>query len=214
MLILYNNFFHSNLRILYDNEQDKVYTLIYKCGTQSLMELSKRNPLRFSVEETVGKSISNITVFLRDPFERWISGLITQTYVWHIDPINFIDLINKSGFHPIIDGHTSPQFWAILKYGLDNNVQFTFKDISEIAEVDSSILHLNINNNPDKDKLKLKLTSAAKKRVMHFLTEDVVLYNQFLNTTTTIDVIIDAIKKEENFVTNISQYKKAINYLF
>jgi pentose-5-phosphate-3-epimerase len=79
-----------------------------------------------------------------------------------------------------------------------------------LAEVDPSILNLNQNYNHNY----FEITEEAKLKIMHFLTEDIVMYNQFLNKTTTLDVIINAIKQEKDFIKDMTQYKKAINYLF
>jgi len=217
MLIFYNNFLHKNTIILYDNEKNKGYTLIPKCGTKSLLDLAETKPLRFSVQEIKKHtdSATDITVFLRDPIDRFISGLITQMNMYGFDDKAMMKMINTNDIFPIIpiiDTHTSPQFWFLLKDGLDTNVQFTFKDISSITDVDSSISQLNVNSVKDKDKL--KLTKETKNRLAHFFTEDIVLYNQFLNSTTTLKTVINAIKKETKFVDDMSQHTRAINYLF
>lgn len=214
MLIFYNNFLHKNPIILYDNEKNKGYTLIQKCGTQSLLDLAETKPSRFSVQEIKKHtdSATDITVFLRDPIDRFISGLTTQMNMYGFDDKAMMKMININDVIPIIDTHTSPQFWFLLKHGLDTTVQFTFKDISSITDVDSSISQLNVNSVKDKDKL--KLTKETKNRLAHFFTEDIVLYNQFLNSTTTLKTVIDAIKKETKFVDDMSQHTRAINYLF
>ena len=211
MLIFYNNFLPENPIILYDNEKNKGYTLITKCGTSSLRNLAETKPLRFSVQEIKKHSVTDITVFLRDPIDRFISGLTTQMNMYGFDHKAIINMININHVIPIIDTHTSPQFCFLLKHGLDTTVQFTFKDISSITDVDSSISQLNVNSVKDKDKL--KLTKETKNQLAHFFTEDIVLYNQFLNSTTTLETVIDAIKKETKFVNDMSQHTRAINYL-
>jgi hypothetical protein len=211
MLIFYNNFLHENPIILYDNEKNKGYTLIEKCGTTNLRNLAETKPSRFSVQEIKKHSVTDITVFLRDPIDRFISGLTTQMNMYGFDDKAIMKMMNINHVIPIIDTHTSPQFWFLLKHGLDTTVQFTFKDISSITDVDSSISQLNVNSVKDKDKL--KLTKETKNQLAHFFTEDVVLYNQFLNSTTTLETVIDAIKKETKFVDDMSQHTRAINYL-
>jgi len=211
MLIFYNNFLHENPIILYDNEKNKGYTLIEKCGTTNLRNLAETKPSRFSVQEIKKHSVTDITVFLRDPIDRFISGLTTQMNMYGFDDKAIMKMMNINHVIPIIDTHTSPQFWFLLKHGLDTTVQFTFKDISSIIDVDSSISQLNVNSVKDKDKL--KLTKETKNQLAHFFTEDVVLYNQFLNSTTTLETVIDAIKKETKFVDDMSQHTRAINYL-
>ena len=211
MLIFYNNFLHENPIILYDNEKNKGYTLIEKCGTTNLRNLAETKPSRFSVQEIKKHSVTDITVFLRDPIDRFISGLTTQMNMYGFDDKAIMKMMNINHVIPIIDTHTSPQFWFLLKHGLDTTVQFTFKDISSITDVDSSISQLNVNSVKDKDKL--KLTKVTKNQLAHFFTEDVVLYNQFLNSTTTLETVIDAIKKETKFVDDMSQHTRAINYL-
>jgi len=209
MLIFYNNFFSACPDILFDNEQNKGYLLIQKCGTQSLLNLTKTQPHRFSAITIDKLCITEVIVFIRDPIERFFSGLETQMNLYQFDATAIDKLINRDNFIPIIDSHTIPQFWFLLRSGLENNIRFTFKDISTLHEVDPTILNLNRNS-----KNKFNLTDSTRNKVSHFFTEDIVMYNQFLNTTTTLDVIINAIKQEKDFISDIEQYKKVINYLF
>jgi hypothetical protein len=209
MLVFYNNFFPKYPNILFDNIQNKGYTLIQKCGTQSLLELASRQPDRFSEKKIDELSISNVTVFIRDPIKRFISGLATQKKLYNFDIDKILYLLNQNNFVPLIDSHTVPQFWFLLRLGLDKNIEFTFKDISTLTDVDNSILNLNPNLGD-----KIEFSDKIYKMLDHFFTEDIILYNQFLNTTTKIDIVINAIKQEKNFINDIEQYKKAINYVF
>jgi hypothetical protein len=208
MLIFYSNFIPECPDILFDCEQNKGYTLIQKCGTQSLLELLRRKPERFSIQKLNG--LTDLTVFIRDPMERFISGLATQINIYKLDINTISRQINEDKLIPTFDIHTLPQFYFLLRLGLDKNIKFTFKSISSLAEVDPSILNLNQNYNHNY----FEITEEAKLKIMHFLTEDIVMYNQFLNKTTTLDVIINAIKQEKDFIKDMTQYKKAINYLF
>ena len=207
MLIFYNNFFPACPEILFDKKENKGYTLIKKCGSTSLSNLVNQKPQRYNII-TSADSLSNITVFIRDPIERYASGLVTQQRIYGITDNAVSSMINEYGYIPFIDGHTIPQFWNILRLGLDKNIQFTFKDISLLSEVDDSILNANKNKNT------IAIPDSTIERLSHFFTEDTVLYKQFLNTTTTLDVIITAIKQEKIFISDIEQYKKVLNYLF
>ena len=209
MLIFYNNFLSQHSNILFDNKQNKGYLLIQKCGTQSLLDLTKTQPQRFRVDSIDNLHLTDITVFIREPIDRFISGLETQMKLYHFDITTIDKLMNQDDVIPMIDSHTIPQFWFLLKLGVNHNLTFTFKDISALHDVDPNILNLNRNS-----KNKFNLTDSTRNRVMHFFTEDIVMYNQFLNTTTTLDIIINAIKQEKDFISDIEQYKKAINYIF
>lgn len=69
------------------------------------------------------------------------------------------------------------------------------------------IKQLNTNSVP------IQLTDIVRDRLVHFYTEDIVLYNQFLNSSCQVDDVIDQIKLEKDFIDDIQQYRQELTYL-
>jgi len=186
--------------------------LIHKNGSTSLEDLAKQYPDCYEIHQAdlLDKTkVEEVVVFIRDPLERFFSGLNTQLDIYKI-PLDVIsNIINCDTAITFLDLHTTPQFWAVLRLGKQHRVKFKFLPMSELYKVDDKIQHLNKGfSNID-----INLTDAAVQRLNHFYTEDIVMYNNFLNKTVSLDEIIEKIKLEKEFVNDLSQYKQMLTYL-
>ena len=119
-------------------------------------------------------------------------------------------MINTRQLIHFFDLHTSPQFWFLLKFGVSSKTRFVIREISDLIKVLPTIKKLNQN----KQSFPFDISTAAYNRINFFLTEDIILYNNFLNQTVVLEDIIQRIKHETNFVNEICQYKNEMNYLF
>ena len=186
--------------------------LIQKNGTQSLTNLTVTDPATFkifSVDYLQTHKISEVTVFVRDPIDRVISGLNTQMKLLNISKKALEDTLNSKETFYIYDSHTVPQFWFLLKLSRLLDINFHVKPMTELKTVDANIKNINI---PYDETIQLN-NPAILERLTHFYTEDVVLHNQFLNTTCRIDSIIEKIKLEKDFIDDLQQYRQVLTYL-
>lgn len=184
--------------------------LIQKNGTQSLTNLANSNPDMFSVQSSnylTTNGIKQITMFVRDPISRVLSGLTTQMNLYGMSPGVIDHVLNNEETFTIFDSHTVPQFWFIMKLSKNCKIEFKIEPMSMLKNVHPDIMQLNTNS------VSTKLTDAVRNRLIHFYTEDIVLYNQFLNQTCQINDIINQIKLEKDFVKDIQQYRQELTYL-
>ena len=210
MLIFCNNFYSKNLDIFVNRVTNQCYMLIQKNGTQSLIDLVKSNPAMFSIESSdylIKNGIKQITVFVRDPLPRVLSGLTTQMKLYGMSLKSVNDVLNNQETFTIFDSHTVPQFWFMMKLSKNCNIEFKIEPMSMLKNVHPNIKQLNTNSVP------IQLTDTVKDRLVHFYTEDIVLYNQFLNSSCQVDDVIDQIKLEKDFIDDIQQYRRELTYL-
>jgi hypothetical protein len=162
-----------------------------------------------SAEYVKNNNIKIVTVFVRDPIKRVLSGLSTQSKILQIPKHVIEDILNQQEHFYFYDAHTAPQFWFLLRIAQVLDVKFQIKLLSDIQYVDIDVPHKNVNFNTV-----INLTNPATiEKLIHFYTEDIVLYNQFLNTICSIDSIIEKIKLEKDFVNDLQQYRSILTYL-
>jgi hypothetical protein len=148
-------------------------------------------------------------VFIRDPIKRALSGLTTQMEILNISKTSLEKILNLDESFYIYDSHTVPQFWFLLALSNVINVKFQIKPLAELDSVDADIKNINKNHTQT-----FNLTNTKTlERLTHFYTEDIVLYQQFLNTVCDINMIIEQIKLEKDFVCDLQQYRQALTYL-
>lgn len=184
--------------------------LIQKNGTRSLIDLVKSNPATFSIESSdylIKNGIKQITVFVRDPLPRVLSGLSTQIKLYGMSLKSVNDVLNNQENFTIFDSHTVPQFWFMMKLSKNCKIEFKIEPMSMLKNVHPDIKQLNTNSVP------IQLTDIVRDRLVHFYTEDIVLYNQFLNSSCQVDDVIDQIKLEKDFIDDIQQYRQELTYL-
>jgi len=210
MLIFCNNFYAKNPDIFVNRVTNQCYMLIQKNGTKSLIDLVKSNPATFSIESSdylIKNGIKQITVFVRDPLPRVLSGLSTQMSIYRMSLKSVNDILNNQETFTIFDSHTVPQFWFMMKLSKNCNIEFKIEPMSMLKNVHPDIKQLNTNSVP------IQLTDTVRDRLIHFYTEDIVLYNQFLNSSCRAEDVINQIKLEKNFIDDIQQYRRELTYL-
>ena len=176
-----------------------------------MRDLAKIYPDRYRLHSTdflKTNNIEKIIVFVREPITRFRSGLQTQLQLYNFNELAILNKINNDLIIPNFDMHTSPQFWFLLSATRNYKVNFIIKPLSDIQFVDKSIKKLNPSTQHN-----MYLSQSAIDKLTHFLTEDIVLYNQFMNITTSIDDIKQAIRCESSFVNNIKEYTNDLTYL-
>jgi hypothetical protein len=199
------------MQFVVNTQSKECYTLIQKNGTQSLQELTKSKPNQYqlvNVDYLLHNNIEQLTVFIREPIQRVLSGITTQIKLHGISEKSLDLTLNDQENFFVYDSHTIPQFWFLLKLSTVKNFIFNIKTMDSLIKVDPDILILNKNKNF------IKITNQkTMERLMHFYTEDIVLYHQFQNSVCSIDKIIETIKLEKNFVEDLQQYRQVLTYL-
>jgi hypothetical protein len=213
MLIFCNNFFSAtDIEFLVNTQTDECFMLIQKNGTQSLTNLAIIKPKKFkivSINYLKENNINKVTVFVREPIGRVISGLNTQKKLLKISKQELEVILNQEETFYVYDLHTVPQFWFLLKLSTVADVKFQIKPMSELASVDTDIKNIHISYLEP-----ISITNPKiLERLVHFYTEDIVLCNQFLNTLSGIDSIIEKIKLEKDFINDLQQYRQVLTYL-
>jgi hypothetical protein len=198
MLLLFSYLREDNVKVL--QTKDGKYILpILKNGSSSLENLVEKYPNDYKFIP-LDDSVKELTVFIRDPIERFCSALAMQSRLHSIEISTLTDLVLHNKI-PVIDDHIIPQFYFLLRILRD--VKFSFKDITELNQI-KNIEHLNkTKNNIDVDSLPLD-------RINYLLTEDIVLYNKFLGKTAKISDIMDEIKKESNYITDLKYFERVV----
>ena len=211
MLTLLNNFLSPTNQIVFDKKHNKGYLLIQKCGTQSLLDLTVRYPDQFCLwtsTQYLETGHDVLTVFVREPIDRYINGMLTQMQIYNIPQHVFDRLLNIEQRVPMFDTHTMPQFWFLLRFGLRSNLKFDITDLQDIQKIHTDIKKLNTR--PQAGHF---LNDLAIRKIDYAMTEDVVLHTQFLGKTITVSDVLAQVAKEKNYFSEVSQYKNILPYL-
>jgi hypothetical protein len=218
MLSLLNNHCSPRLEIVYDQEINRGYLLIPKNASTSLRAFADKNPNRFiqlndldAKKFLESKNISVLTVFVRDPIERFLSGLNEQRKLYGIVLESTLKVWESLETVDFFDAHTAPQFSFLLRSTHFSNFQFDILGLEKMNEIYPQEELFNVSGSK-----KTKWDQFSKKlqeRIVFFYTEDIVLHNQFLNRTATLKEIISQIAKEKIFVENYRQSCQVLTYL-
>lgn len=209
MLIFCNNFLSSQ-EFLFDNQRGEYYLTIHKNGSSSLERLAVDNPSRYSLHNTEflkKNNVDRVVVFVRDPIERVMSGLATQMAIYGISQQAIEKMANDT--ISIMDAHTAPQFWFLLAAAKELDCKFDIRSLDMLNLVDYNIQQLNKSSSNN-----IKLSDATLTKINHFYTEDIVLFNQFQNSTATVEEIRTKILLEKDFIDNLNQYKECLTFYF
>jgi len=212
MLIFYSNFL-SDTTLCRDKAHNRVFLLIEKNGTSSIRELVRRDPYRYTLhglEFFEQSGVTDVTVFIRDPIGRFISGLATQKEMYQLSESYINQFLTDAKKLTFLDSHTTPQFWRLLTLGKKFPVKFNLQPLSTLSLIDQNVSRQNVST----WKPSIDISNEVMQRLNFVYTEDIVMYNNFLNKTVMLDEIIERIKLETNFVEDISRYKDCVNYLY
>lgn len=112
---------------------------IFKNGRSSLIESASANGWKTIDQGDIANIQSPITVFLRDPYERFISGV--NTFVQHchrdnndLDTKTILFFVEKYLF---LNRHYAPQFYWLINLARFNQAPIKFQHIHDINQLTS-----------------------------------------------------------------------------
>jgi len=168
---------HIQVVELYDGRH--VY-LIHKNGSTTLNSIKKRN---LSTNEI--SQLEIIDIFVRDPYQRFLSGVMTYAKKINVHVAELSKIINDVHF---INNHFSPQlFWVI------NLQRFTKANI-RINHLDTITEITSINKNEQLGYDELDVYFNNNSGLKYYLELDCVLVGNFMNQTVTFADILTTLQ--------------------
>jgi len=182
--------FPDSCEVIQVASQQFVYP-IFKCGRSSLTMSMESKGWTFVPESDIAKITKPITVFLRDPHERFLSGV--NTYLQHLaaegnnlDQHTVLYFINRYLF---LNRHYAPQFFWLLNLArfARPDTLVTFSPIAEINQLTD--LNHRAEIKPITDELQEKINSFSWSHLELYLYLDQVLLDQVGKTIKLHDLI-------------------------
>lgn len=169
--------FPNRCELLEITPQRFVYP-IFKNGSSSLYKSGFR-----VVTDLTG--IDQVDVFVREPRERFISGV--QTFLEHLDP----SLDRKTALYFVneylfLNRHFCPQFHWLLNLARQKHVKFRLLPFSHIKEI--------TNKNANKSQRDSQLADVFGPRIDFYLQLDRVLHEDLLGQTVSMGDIVNCVK--------------------
>lgn len=148
---------------------------IFKCGRSSLTESMSSKGWNFVAEQDINKIQCPITVFLRDPRERFMSGV--NTYIQHLasegndlDTHTILYFVNRYLF---LNRHYAPQFFWLLNLCrfASQDVKIKLCHMSDIAQLTDRHSHAAVE--PMAPELRERILSFdwSKLELHHYLDQ-------------------------------------------
>jgi len=153
-------------------------------------------------------NIKTVVVFLREPFDRFISELKWQMHWYEMSDVIIQRMLDINSVI-CVDAHTVPQFWYLLATYDKLDLEFEFYDLSDIDKVIPGIR----KENTSPISKEISFPESFRDKFNYLYTEDIVLYNQFRNCKATLSDVIEKIKLEKDFTEEFLRYKKLLTYL-
>jgi hypothetical protein len=202
--------FPDSCEVIQVASQQFVYP-IFKCGRSSLTWKMESRGWTFVPEQEINKIITPIRIFLRDPRERFLSGI--NTYLQHLeaegndlDQHTVLYFVNRYLF---LNRHYAPQFFWLL-----NLARFTRPDtlvtFSPMTEIDQ-LTHFNSRAGvePLTDELEQKINSFNWTAVELYHALDQILIDHIGKTITIHELLTHVQDKHSNLYNLV--FKKSLN---
>ena len=149
---------------------------IHKNGSTSLHNSGFR---KLELEEI--KQLDIIEVFVRDPVERYVSGVTKFVEDTHLDDYTVLHFVENYLF---LNNHYAPQFYWLLNLQLFTDAKLILRPLDQLNTITK--LHHNVSN-------KNKLVSVSDK-VEFYLQLDQVLVGELLGRMVTFKQIVQTVK--------------------
>lgn len=173
---------------------------IFKNGYSTLEKTKVRT---LNLEEI--RHLSTVEIFVRDPIERFVSGL--NSWILYNNKLDKNTLIEIACSHLFLNRHFIPQFHWIVNLRRFTTANIKINHISSLKE----LTELHVNNNKNKFNIDVDIYP----KISFYFTLDKILTETFLGQTVTFDEIINQIKKQfpEVYDEVISRSIKICNVL-
>lgn len=189
-LKLFSNILTSDCKVVKFKKNFFVYP-IFKNGSSSITDFAKEKKLEYMTNSEIQK-IDQIHVYLRDPIQRFVSGVHTYFYLAK-KKINIPDL-EKIGQCELLDKHFIPQYmWIMhLRKFFNGKIKICpFQDILNLVPNRAGPWRSGI---PWKDLQKNEKNQILKFANKEYITIDNFIIKQFMNTTIDIQILIQNIR--------------------
>ena len=185
-----NIIFPDSCEVIQVASQQFVYP-IFKCGRSSLLWVRKANGWTFVPEQEISKIKTPIKIFLRDPQQRFLSGV--NTYIQHLeqegnkfDQHTVLYFVNRYLF---LNRHYAPQFFWLLNLIRFSNLDtlVTFCNLSDIGQL-TGVNH-DADVRPITVELQEKINSFDWSHLELYFCLDQILLNHIGKTISLYDLI-------------------------
>ena len=204
--------FPDSCEVIQVASQQFVYP-IFKCGRSSLIRKMESRGWIFVPEQDIDKINTPIKIFLRDPRERFSSGI--NTYLQHLaaegndlDQHTVLYFVNRYLF---LNRHYAPQFFWLLNLARFTrpNTLVTFSPMTEISQ----LTHFNSRAgvNPLTDELKQNINSFNWTAVELYYSLDQILIDHIGKTITIYELLTHVQDKHPNLYNLV--FKKSLNII-
>lgn len=184
---------------VYETASHQYVYPIFKNASSLLARKQKQKNWKILVNEQL-KKVESIDVYLREPFERYVSGVNSYIH-WQTqdDPqVNDQTLLKYIDRFPFIDRHFCPQYYWLCNLARYTNATFNFKPLKEVSTLtDGEFMR------PRGSRGRL-ISEMEYMRDNKFLKLDYIIIDKFMNTNVTIQEI------NRNFKNNHEELYKDI----
>jgi hypothetical protein len=162
---------------------------IFKNGSSSLTATNARKLNYFEMRE-----LRTVEVFLRDPFERYVSGV--QTYLrqnTHLDRATALTMIDQYLF---LNSHFSLQFHWIVNLQKFTDAWMYFRPMSELHTATEHTWNVLARDQALVDYF------GSNQKLKYYLQLDKILYEDFMDQTVPLKQIVRFIHNNHNTLYN------------
>ena len=175
-----NIIFPDRCEVLEVAPQRYVYP-IYKNGYSSL----SNSGFRVLTMSELSK-LDTVEIFVRDPIERFFSGL--STWIEHNDHLDKNTMLFMAGHHLFINRHYSPQFHWLVNLRRFTTAKIKINPIEDL----STITNLRLNEN----KNKIHYDSSHFSNVAFYMQLDKVLTENLIGQTVEFTEIVATVRQK------------------
>jgi hypothetical protein len=199
--------FPDSCEVIQVASQHFVYP-IFKCGRSSLTVSMKSKGWRFVPQEDISSIQEPFTVFLRNPRERFLSGV--NTYLQHLgnelDQCTVLYFVNQYLF---LNRHYAPQFFWLLNLARFTNIdaQVSLCDLKDINQLTD--LNHRADVEPITDELVNRIDSFNWSKLELYFFLDQILLDHIGQTISIKDLLL-YIKNNQPELYNLV-FKKSVD---